>query len=474
MTDRVRPYLFYDTAISICSTCYQRVEGKILFADGKVLLQKRCPRHGFERVLLADDVDYYKRSREIFIKPPEQPLRYNTPIRYGCPYDCGLCPDHEQHSCLTLVELTDHCNLRCPICYAESGPERQTHRSFEKVVSMLDAVVANEGEPDVVQLSGGEPTLHPDFFRILEEARARPIRHLMVNTNGIRIAKDEAFAEKLATYRKGLEVYLQFDSLEREPLMALRGADLRSVRQQALERLNALDVSTTLVVTLKKGLNDGEIGRILDFAVQQPCVRGVTFQPVQEAGRLEGYDPARDRLTLTEVRRRILEQTRLFSPEDLIPVPCHPDSLCMGYALKHEGQVVPLTRFVPPELLVEGGRNTIVYEKDTDLQKRLFQLFSTNHSPQSSSRSLSDLLCCLPQVQVPGELTYRNVFRVLIMQFIDAQAFDLRSVKKSCVHIAHPDGRIIPFDTYNLFYRDDLERTRLAPLREALTAAGLA
>ncbi|QRN98988.1 radical SAM protein [Archangium violaceum] len=472
MSHRVRPYLFYDTAISICSTCYQRVEGKILFAEGKVLLQKRCPRHGFERVLLADDVDYYKRAREIFIKPPEQPQRYNTPIRWGCPYDCGICPDHEQHSCLTLVELTDQCNLRCPICYAASGPERLTHRSFEQVVRMLDAVVANEGEPDVVQLSGGEPTLHPDFFRILEEARQRPIRHLMVNTNGIRIAKDEAFAERLASYRKGLEVYLQFDSFEREPLMSLRGADLRSVRQQALERLNALDVSTTLVVTLKKGLNDGEVGRIVDFAAQQPCVRGVTFQPVQEAGRLEGYDPARDRLTLTEVRRRILEQTSLFAPEDLIPVPCHPDSLCMGYALKQEGQVVPLTRYVPPELLVEGARNTIVYEKDTQLQQRLFQLFSTNHSPQSSSRSLSDLLCCLPQVQVPGGLTYRNVFRVLIMQFIDAQAFDLRSVKKSCVHIAHPDGRIIPFDTYNLFYRDDLERTRLAPLREALGAAG--
>ncbi|MFY0576069.1 radical SAM protein [Cystobacter fuscus] len=204
MTDRVRPYLFYDTAISICSTCYQRVEGKILFADGRVLLQKRCPRHGFERVLLADDVDYYKRSREIFIKPPEQPLRYNTPIRYGCPYDCGLCPDHEQHSCLTLVELTDHCNLRCPICYAESGPERQTHRSFEKVVSMLDAVVANEGEPDVVQLSGGEPTLHPDFFRILEEARARPIRHLMVNTNGIRIARDEALRREAGHLPQGI------------------------------------------------------------------------------------------------------------------------------------------------------------------------------------------------------------------------------------------------------------------------------
>src|SRR5580704_1689973 len=230
MGDHVRPYLFYDTATSICSTCLRRAEAKIIFEDGDVFLIKRCSRHGVQKVLLADDVDYYKRCREVFLKPPEMPNRFNTPIKWGCPYDCGLCPDHEQHSCLTLIEITDFCNLRCPICYAESGPERRNHRDLTTIEAMLDAVVANERRPDVVQISGGEPTLHPDFFRILDAARARPIQHLMVNTNGTRIASDPEFAERLAGYMPGFEVYLQFDSFEEGPLRQLRGADLRSVR----------------------------------------------------------------------------------------------------------------------------------------------------------------------------------------------------------------------------------------------------
>jgi tetraether lipid synthase len=471
MADRVRPYLFYDVVVSICSTCYRKVEGKILLEDGRVYLTKRCPDHGFEKVLLADDADYYRRCREVFLKPPEMPNHYNTPIRWGCPYDCGLCPDHEQHSCLSLVEVTDHCNLECPICYAASGPHRPMYRTLAEVEAMLDAVVANEREPDVVQISGGEPTLHPDFFAILDAARARPIRHLMVNTNGIRIAREPDFAARLAAYRPGFEVYLQFDSFEKGALVTLRGADLRSVRAEAIERLNALEVSTTLVVTLMKGVNDHEVGRIVDYAAAQSCVRGVTFQPVQAAGRLEGYDPARDRLTLTEVRRRILEQTDLFRPEDVIPVPCHPDSLAMAYALKVDGRLVPLTGLVDPQVLIEGGRNTIVYERDPAIRAGIFRLFATNHSPESAARSLRDLLCCLPRVEAPGGIGYDRVFRVLIMQFIDAHAFDVRSVKKTCVHIVHPDGRLIPFDTYNLFYRDDLERTRLGPLRAAVEAA---
>jgi uncharacterized radical SAM superfamily Fe-S cluster-containing enzyme len=214
MADRVRPYLFYDVAVSICSTCYRKVEGKIVFQDGAVYLLKRCPEHGHERVLMADDVDYYRRCREIFIKPPEMPHVFNTPVRWGCPYDCGLCTDHQQHSCLTLVELNDACNLRCPICYASSGPDRQTFRSLEQIEAMLDAVVRNEREPDVVQISGGEPTLHPRFFDVRDAAKRRPIKHLMVNTNGIRIARDQAFAERLVEYMPGFEVYLQFDSFE--------------------------------------------------------------------------------------------------------------------------------------------------------------------------------------------------------------------------------------------------------------------
>ncbi len=466
MADRVRPYLFYDTAISICSTCYRRAEGKIVFEDGCVYLLKRCPIHGSERVLMADDVDYYRRCREVFLKPPEMPLHYNMPVRWDCPYDCGLCTDHEQHSCLTLIEITDNCNLQCPVCYASSGPSRSQHRPLAQVERMLDLVAGNEGRPDVVQISGGEPTLHPDFFPILDLAKQRPIQHLMVNTNGIRIAREEGFAERLAAYMPGFEVYLQFDSFQPGSLQELRGADLTSIRMQAIEKLNRLGVSTSLVVTLKRGLNDGEIGRIIDWGLAQPCVRGVVLQPVQAAGRCENFNPACDRLTLTEVRRKILEQTKVFRAEDIIPVPCHPDSLAMAYALKLNGRVIPLTGMIDPKILIEGGRNTIVFEADENLQKQLFRLFSTNHSPRSSAGTLRDLLCCLPRIATPDNIDYRNVFRVIIMQFIDAWGFDVRSVKKTCVHIAHPDGkRIIPFDTYNLFYRDDLEKTVLQPLR---------
>ncbi|MGH6680236.1 MAG: radical SAM protein, partial [Bradyrhizobium sp.] len=354
MSRSERPYLFYDVALSICSRCFRKIEAKIVFENDRVFMLKRCPAHGAEKVLIADDVDYYRRCREVFLKPPEMPQRFNTPVEYGCPYDCGLCTDHQQHSCLSLIEICDACNLRCPVCYAESGPERQQYRSLAQIESMLDAVVRNEGEPDVVQISGGEPTLHPQFFEILELAKRRPIRHLMLNTNGVRIASDESFAARLAHSVPDIEVYLQFDSFERDALIALRGADLRRVREESLNRLNQLGISTTLVVTLKKGLNDGEIGKISDFALAQDCVRGVTFQPIQAAGRLEDFDPARDRLTLTEVRRRILEQTAVFRAKDIIPVPCHPDSLAMAYALKLGGRVVPLTGMIDPNVLING------------------------------------------------------------------------------------------------------------------------
>jgi uncharacterized radical SAM superfamily Fe-S cluster-containing enzyme len=466
MTDRVRPYVFYDVALTICSVCYRKLEGKIVFQDDKVLLLKRCPEHGAERVLVADDVDYYRRCREVFIKKPEMPLVYNTPVKWGCPYDCGLCTDHEQHSCLSLIEITDSCNLRCPVCYSASGPERLEHRPLALIEKMLDAVVRNEGHPDVVQISGGEPTLHPDLFTILKMAQSRSIRHLMLNTNGVKIAQDEDFVKRIADSFPDLEIYLQFDSFEREALLDLRGGDLRPIREKALERLNKYDLSTTLVVTLRKGLNDREIGKVIDFALTQPCVRGVTLQPIQDAGRVEKFDPATDRLTLTEVRRKILEQSTVFRPEDLIPVPCHPDALAMAYALKIDGKVVPLTRFVEPDVLINAARNTIVYEEDEGVRDCLFKLFATNHSPASGASSLRELLCCLPSISAPANLGYKNIFRVLIVQFIDAHAFDVRSVKKTCIHIVHPDGRLIPFDTYNLFYRDDLAHSRLAALRQ--------
>jgi uncharacterized radical SAM superfamily Fe-S cluster-containing enzyme len=236
----------------------------------------------------------------------------------------------------------------------------------------------------------------------------------------------------------------------------MRGKDLTGVRIKALERLNALNLSTTLVVTVQQGLNDDEMGTIIEYALQQPCVRGVTFQPTQVAGRTEHFNPATNRITMTGVRQGILDQTNIFQSNDLIPVPCNPDTLVMGYALKLAGQVFPLTRYIDPAHLLDNSRNTIVYEQDTVLHEHLIKIFSTGISVDRVEENMKQLLCCLPQIQAPG-LSYDNLFRIIIMRFIDAYDFDVRSIKKSCVHIVHKDGRIIPFETMNLFYRDEKE-----------------
>ncbi len=448
----VREYTFYDNTLSLCPECLTRIDAKIVFEQGKVYMLKRCPKHGRSKVLIADDIDYYKNIRN-YNKPSDMPYKFNTKVHYGCPYDCGLCTDHEQHSCLTIVEITDRCNLTCPTCYAESSPSCGEHRTLEEVKQMLDAVVANEREPDVVQISGGEPTLHPQFFEILDYAKSLPIKHLMLNTNGIKIANDFTFAERLQSYLPDFEIYLQFDSFESHALKQLRGKDLLKTREQALDTLNQLNISTTLVVTLQKGLNDHEMGKIIDFALKQPCVRGVTFQPTQATGRLENFDHTTDRITLTEVRRNILEQTDVFSPDDLIPVPCHPDALAMGYALKINGKVTPLTRYINPTDLLDKSKNTIVYEQDEALHERILEVFSTGASPHRVSSKLHSLLCCLPLVEAPT-LDYNNLFRVIIMEFSDAHNFDVRSIKKSCVHIVNRENKIIPFETMNLLYRN--------------------
>jgi uncharacterized radical SAM superfamily Fe-S cluster-containing enzyme len=219
-----RPYVFWGQTQSLCEICLKLVPTKIQILDNEVWYEKRCREHGVQSTLVSTDAAYWRLCKD-FIKPGDRPLQFQHRTEFGCPYDCGLCPDHEQHSCLALIEITEHCNLTCPVCFAESAPTRTKFTPLATVEKMLDALVASEGEPDLVQISGGEPTLHPDFFEILDAVRARPIRHVMINTNGLRIAREKDFVARLAENKRGLEVYLQFDSLQRDALVNLRGAD---------------------------------------------------------------------------------------------------------------------------------------------------------------------------------------------------------------------------------------------------------
>ena len=476
MSRQQRPYVFYDSAVSICSVCLIRVEAKIVIEEKRVVLDKWCPKHGKEKVIISDYVDYWRMGREEFLSKSEMPNKWNTPLKWGCPYDCGICPSHEQHGCLTLIEITDGCNLRCPICYAGSGPEHMnTHRTLEEIEMMLDAVVDNEGTADVVQISGGEPTIHPDFFEILDAAKRRKIRHLMVNTNGVRIATEDGFAERLATYAPGFEVYLQFDSLEANALMDLRGADLSDIRKIAIKKLNLVGLSTTLVLTVKKNVNDHEMGAIIDWATTIDCIRGVTIQPIQDAGRTEGLELENNRMILSEIRRNIGEQSEIFGIEDILPVPCHPGGLAMAYGLKFNHQVTSISGKIDPHLFANSANPTIQVEFDKELHKLLGDsLTLSSLTEEGTGTSLAELLCCIPSLETPKEIGYENVFRIIIMQFIDAHDFDLREIKRTCVHIVAPDLRIIPFDTYNLFYRGSLEKEKLDPIRRRLESAGLA
>ncbi|WP_313502368.1 radical SAM protein [Kaistella carnis] len=458
-----RDYTYYDYTISLCPTCLKRVGAKIIIQNESVFMTKRCPDHGFFKTKIATDVEYYKNIRN-YNKPSETPVHFGTDVLYGCPYDCGLCVDHEQHSCLSVVEVTDRCNLTCPTCYAMSSPHYGSHRTLEEIEAMFDLIVKNEGEPDVVQISGGEPTIHPQFFQILDIAKTKPFKHLMLNTNGIRIANDPGFAEKLATYAPEFEIYLQFDSFKKEILEDFRGKDVSDIRMKALAKLNELNLSTTLVVVLQQDKNMDEIGKILDFALKQKCVRGVTFQPVEIAGRNRD-DSAGEKVTLTEVRQEILNQFPLLNSDDIIPVPCNPDSLAMGYILKLDDEIFPLTRYInPADLLNSESKNTIVYERDKGVQMQLLDIFSTGISVDKVEPKMNQLLCCLPNISAP-DLGYDNLFRIIIMNFMDAHDFDVRAVKKSCVHIVSKDLKMIPFETMNLFYRDS-KKEYLEELRQ--------
>ena len=450
---KVRPYVFYGQTTSMCPTCLELVPAKICIEGDDVFYEKRCRAHGVSRVRVSSDASYFRWQRD-FLKPGDRPQKAQSATHFGCPYDCGLCPDHEQHSCLAIVEINEVCDLTCPVCFAHSSPKRSKHLPLDVIEGMFDTLVASEGEPDLVQISGGEPTLHPQILDVIALAKSKPIRHVMLNTNGIRIAQDPDFVARLAEMKTGLEVYLQFDSLQPDALKQIRGADLTRIRRQALEALEKHNISTTLVCVVKKGVNDEEMGAIVQHALQWTCVRGVNFQPIQDAGRNENYDPKSDRALLTDIRRRIVADSGVFGERDMIPLPCNPTSITIGYGLRNGAQVTPVTSIFSHEDLLSDVPNALTFEKYPELARRIFELFSLSTGPDTAVERIQALLCCLPGIPAPQGLTYDNVFRVTVVEFLDAHNFCLAAVKRSCVHFVTPEGQIIPFDTYNLLYRN--------------------
>jgi 7,8-dihydro-6-hydroxymethylpterin dimethyltransferase len=261
---------------SLCPRCKRLVDAEVIRRNDRIIMVKHCPKHGVFEALTCSDADWYQWSRR-FQRAGRAPVHRATESDLGCPYDCGFCPEHEQHACVTLFEITQACNLECPACFAASP--HGSHSSLEEINAMLDAVNLAEGGPaDVVMLSGGEPTIHPQFEDIVGRISASGrVKHLMVNSNGIRFAREPRLGDLLA--ENEVKVYLQFDGLQSGSIEMLRGSDLVKTKLTALDRLGESGVAVVLVATIAKGVNDNEIGAIVDLGLEHSAVRAVSFQP---------------------------------------------------------------------------------------------------------------------------------------------------------------------------------------------------
>lgn len=456
MSEKVlAPYLFMDVSRSLCPQCRRLVDAQVVARDGRVILRKRCPEHGWAEALLSSDLAWFRHAMT-YNRPGLLPARRATEEHEGCPFDCGLCPEHQQHTCLAIIEVNSGCNLRCPICFMSAGDVPAYSLSLPQVEAMLDSLMAYEGETEVVQVSGGEPTIHPEILPILQAIKQRRVRHVMLNTNGLRLARDDDFVRALADLN--VYVYLQFDGVERETHLAIRGVDLRSEKQQALDRMAAHGVQAVLAATVAKGVNEHELGAIVRFGLDHPAVRGVAFQPIFLEGRHIAADPT-DRLTVPDVLHGVETQTDgLFTMRDFTPVPCcHPTCMATAYAYVEAGQVTPLARIVNVDAYLDYYTNRALPDVELGVRRALEGLLSASSVGGSERQILN--FCSACGLRLPDDLAtlLDRIFMINVTGFMDVHTFEVRRVMKCCIHELLPDGRLVPFCAYNTVgYREQV------------------
>jgi 7,8-dihydro-6-hydroxymethylpterin dimethyltransferase len=399
------------TTRTVCPTCLRPLDGAHFAHDGKVWLTRDCPDHGTVTALVASDRrDFYLRG------------------------DVAHPPATQHPSCIALLEITDACNLSCEACYAQSPSG--SHVPFDECVRRLLAFVAQRGPLDVLQISGGEPTIHPDFLRILDVAKKAPITHVMINTNGLELARKPDLAAAIAARAPRVEVYLQMDGLDPQTHQALRGRDLVEIKRAALTALAAHGIPTTLVCTVVEGVNDREIADVLRLGAGLPNVRGVSFQPATYAGRYDlGADPFR-RATLTEVLEALDEGTGgAMNRADFRPLPCsHPNCCSFTFAARTGGDLVPIPRLV---------------DVDPHLAKLADRIAFT----------LDDAAACCAVDGTAARAAGldakdpRAFFRVVVKPFMDAYTYDQERIDECCVHVIDRDGRGVSFCEHNVLRR---------------------
>jgi uncharacterized radical SAM superfamily Fe-S cluster-containing enzyme len=466
----VRDYTYLGTTKSLCPHCRRLVDAKIVVRDRRVYFRKRCPEHGPIEDFVCSDVAFYDRHE--FDQPARTPRKYGVDPDRGCPFDCGLCTEHEQHTCVALVEITTGCNLKCPMCFAESGPGGR-HIDFATYTGMVDRLVEVEGVADVIQLSGGEPTLHPDLVRMVRYAYEQPIQAVMINTNGVRLAKDRRLAEALAPVRDRLEIYLQFDGFDPATHTALRGEQLLDTKRAALEMLQEFGIRCTLVCTVAHDTNLHEVAAVLRFGLDRRIVRGVSYQLAAYCGRHTNPADLERRVTMPDLVKALAAQAGdVLAVEDFYPLPCaHPNCHMLAYLYRGGDAVIPVSRLIDVRQHMDLIANSIVYTPARAKQmvaRAVETAAGCGCGPDGCGPAApagNDFLARALAEKLDGEA----VFRVTLTAFLDAHTFDTRRVMKCCLAHVLPSGHIVPFCAYNTLYRDG--HVPLPPLARAAPPA---
>ena len=435
---------------SVCPVCLRQIAAERVAEGDDVFLVKRCPEHGEFRTVVWRGLATYHRWLERGSRAAMPPVA-ETAVKQGCPYDCGLCPDHRQHSCCVLLEVTQRCNLRCPVCFAGAGAEG-SDPSLDEIDTWVECLRAH-GSTVNIQLSGGEPTVRDDLPQIIRRIRARGFSFVQVNSNGLRLAKEPGYAAQLA--EAGLDcVFLQFDGVTDATYQRIRGARLLEIKQRAILNCAEAGLAVVLVPTLVPGVNVGEIGAILDFAVARvPAVRAVHFQPISYFGRYPKAPDDAQRITLPEVMDEIERQTAGRVRVDDFGPGTSEHALC-SFVGKFE---VDRTGRLRSTRRAGGCCDASAQDtgcgcgKPSDDGPASRRVVAVRWAANARQPKVSDS-------PVGGDVSSFDAFlaarghtlSISGMAFQDAWTLDLERLRECFIHVVSPDRRVIPFCAYNL------------------------
>lgn len=447
---------YLTTTTSTCAACARLIPARVHVRDGGAWFLKSCPQHGPQEVRVSADAQAYLDASR-FHRAGAMPLRFDAAADRGCPQSCGLCPEHEQHVCLPILEITDHCDLACPICLVHNRARR--HLTRAEVAAILDRLIAAEGQVDVLNLAGGEPTRNPEFRGIVDECVSRPeIVRVSVSTNGLALLHDPALLEHLAA--RNVVVALQFDGFHEAAYAHLRGRPLLDEKLRLIEAAGRLDLPMSLTVTAARGMNDLHLTPIIDLLFSRDHILSVTIQPLVHAGRAASLPRPPDALTLPDVIRRLDGAWGgRVHVEDFSPLPCsHPACFSLAYYLRTDA-----SEFLPVKKLVEVNRyldmiqNRAVLGSDGEgfraVQDTIYELWSGPQAlaPDSqralaAARRLVQAACCDGRFQPRQAMARveRSLKSIFVHAFMDVHTFDLARARKCCNVYPQPDGRLLP------------------------------